>query len=201
MNNKPVYIKKTNLIKTPKLSTKKDQKLSITFIPNKDIKNESIHNISKTPKKASECKENIVRNNLSKTPIKSNLIPEGKSKHKNEDIDDNSKRNSFYHKVRSIHYLSNIPTFDKVVKLQKLLKELSSIKGRFEENVNKFTDRINKKCYEYFKNKIFIKYILDYCEQSNPEEHKEYILIENTPKYLEKELYQIIFDFYFLTLY
>ena len=96
----------------------------------------------------------------------------------------NSKINKFYTSLRSINYLSKINTFDKVVMLQKLLKEFSSIKGRFEENINKLTVKINKKCYEYFKNKIFIKEILDYCELNKPEEHKDYNLIENNEKYM-----------------
>ena len=100
--------------------------------------------------------------------------------------------------MRSLNDFSNISTFEKVVMLQNLLKELSSVKGRFEENINKFTEKINKKCYEYYKNKIFIKEILDYCDSNNPEEHKDYYLNENNQKYFGEEIYEIIYEFYFL---
>ena len=138
---------------------------------------------SKTPTNEISSKSLNIPNRI-KTPIKSNNI--------------NPKINNFYNKVRNINDLNNISTFDKIIMLQKLLKELSSIKGRFESNINKLRDKIIKKCYEYFKDKIFIKEIFDYCAEYKPEYHKSYILIENNIQYLDTNLYQMINDFYFL---
>ena len=138
---------------------------------------------SKTPTNEISSKSLNIPNRI-KTPIKSNNI--------------NPKINDFYNKVRNINDLNNISTFDKIIMLQKLLKELSSIKGRFESNINKLRDKIIKKCYEYFKDKIFIKEIFDYCAEYKPEYHKSYILIENNVQYLDTNLYQMINDFYFL---
>ena len=163
MNNKNINIKKAYLVKTPKIKTKSQQKLKNNVNQENNSENILIRKISKTPK------------NYNETKINSNQT----QSNRNRQSFVNSKINKFYTSLRSINYLSKINTFDKVVMLQKLLKEFSSIKGRFEENINKLTEKINKKCYEYFKNKIFIKEILDYCESNKPEEHKDYNLIEN----------------------
>ena len=182
MNNKNINIKKAYLVKTPKIKTKSQQKIKNNVNQENNSENIFIRKISKTPKNYNETK---INQNQTQTNI-------------NRQSFANSKINKFYTSLRSINYLSKINTFDKVVMLQKLLKEFSSIKGRFEENINKLTEKINKKCYEYFKNKIFIKEILDYCESNKPEEHKDYNLIENNEKYFDKNVYQLIYDFYFL---
>ena len=182
MNNKNINIKKAYLVKTPKIKTKSQQKIKNNVNQENNSENIFIRKISKTPKNYNETK---INQNQTQTNI-------------NRQSFANSKINKFYTSLRSINYLSKINTFDKVVMLQKLLKEFSSIKGRFEENINKLTKKMNKKCYEYFKNKIFIKEILDYCESNKPEEHKDYNLIENNEKYFDKNVYQLIYDFYFL---
>ena len=182
MNNKNINIKKAYLVKTPKIKTKSQQKIKNNVNQENNSENILIRKISKTPKNYNETK-------INQNQTQSNI---------NRQSFANFKINKFYTSLRSINYLSKINTFDKVVMLQKLLKEFSSIKGRFEENINKLTKKMNKKCYEYFKNKIFIKEILDYCESNKPEEHKDYNLIENNEKYFDKNVYQLIYDFYFL---
>ena len=183
MNNKNIYIKKQYLAKTPKIKTKSQQKIKNNVNPENNSENFLIRKISKTPKNSNETNINSNRRTQSTKNDKSFV---------------NTKINKFYTSLRSINYLSRINTFDKIVMLQKLLKEFSSIKGRFEENINKLTEKINKKCYEYFKHKIFIKEILDYCDLNKPEEHKDYNLIENSEKYFDKNVFQLLYDFYFL---
>ena len=133
-----------------------------------------------------------------------NFVPGGSQNNiihkisKTPKINNNISNKNYYNQLKSTYNLSTISTFDKVVMLQKLLKELSSIKGIFEENIYKLEEKINKKCFEYFRNKISIKKILDHCDSYDPEEHKDYILVKNAQNYLEKELYSILSDFYFL---
>ena len=190
MNNKYIYINQEYLVKPPKRKKRKNTKPNYNLLSKPQ--NELIHKTSKTPK-------NIDINKNTINPIKAKTLPkEQLLREINDDINENPKINNFYSNNSNIQYLKDISTFDKIVLLQKLLKELSSIKGRFEENIEKYIEKINNKCYEYFKDKIFIKEILGSCDSNNPEEHKDYILIKNNQQYFDKKLYQIIYDFYFL---
>ena len=181
MNNKYININEKYNIKTPKKNQNEEKKLKIK-IGNKYI-NISSSRTSKTPGKIN---------------IKKILEKQNTKLHIKENIDYKPKINSFYTQNRSIKDLNSICTFDKVIMLQKLLKELSSNKTRFKKNINNFRDKINRKCCEYFKDKIYIKEILDYCSSNQLEEHTMYNLNENIQQYLDKDLYKIIYDFYFL---
>ena len=181
MNNKYININEKYNIKTQKKNQNEEKKLKIK-IGNKYI-NISSSRTSKTPGKIN---------------IKKILEKQNTKLHIKENIDYKPKINSFYSQNRSIKDLNSICTFDKVIMLQKLLKELSSNKTRFKKNINNFRDKINRKCYEYFKDKIYIKEILDYCSSNQLEEHTMYNLNENIQQYLDKDLYKIIYDFYFL---
>ena len=176
-----IYTKNTYTIKTPKLQSKTEIKFYNNINMDINSNNPLLRKVSKTPENSNETKNTVDSNKLNISNTSNNL-----------------KINKFYNKVRATDNLNNIPTFEKVVMLQKLLKELSSVKGRFKKNIDKLTEKINKKCFEYYKNKIFIKEILDYCDPNNPEEHKNYYLIDNTEKYFDEEIYEIIYDFYFL---
>ena len=70
-------------------------------------------------------------------------------------------------------------TFNKLLIAQNLLKEMYSLKERFEENKNKMIGEIEKNCFKYFKNKLHAKEIYDYFESNNLEEHIDYKLINN----------------------
>ena len=138
----------------------------------------------------------------SKTPIKIKLDKNAEristKTINNENINEKIKINSFYTTNRSTLNLNSICTFDKVIMVQKLLRELSSKKEKFKENINQYTEKINNKCYTYFKDKIYIKEILDYCSSNQLEEHISYNLSENIQQIIDKNLYQMIYDFYFL---
>ena len=181
MNNKYININEKYNVKTSKKNQNEEKKLKIK-IGNKYI-NISSSRTSKTPGKIN---------------IKKILEKQNTKLHIKENIDYKPKINSFYTQNRSIKDLNSICTFDKVIMLQKLLKELSSNKTRFKKNIINFRDKINRKCYEYFKDKIYIKEILDYCSSNQLEEHTMYNLNENIQQYLDKDLYKIIYDFYFL---
>ena len=64
--------------------------------------------------------------------------------------------------------LENYPTYAKISLLQSLLKEMTSIKERFEDNKNDILKKIRKNCSLYYKNKISTKEIYDYCISNNP---------------------------------
>ena len=95
--------------------------------------------------------------------------------------------------------LASLSTIQKILLLQHYLKEMTSIKERFIGNKNKMLEKLDSNCCEYYKNKIYMKKIFDYCgaHKYKPEENKNYQLKENPKLYL-KELYKPLHDFYFL---
>ena len=95
--------------------------------------------------------------------------------------------------------LASLSTIQKILLLQHYLKEMTSIKERFIGNKNKMLEKLDSNCYAYYKNKIYMKKIFDYCgaHKYKPEENKNYQLKENPKLYL-KELYKPLHDFYFL---
>ena len=93
--------------------------------------------------------------------------------------------------------LESLSTIQKILLLQDFLKKMTSIKERFNDNKNKLLGKLDSNCYTYFKSKVYLKKIFNYCISLNPEQNKEYVVIENPKKYL-KELYQSLYDFYFL---
>jgi len=96
-----------------------------------------------------------------------------------------------------VDIISNLPTYKKICILQGLLKEMKSIKERFEDNKEDMLERIKKNCYNYYNSKIGMKEIYDYCESENPEVHIDYVLIENSEEILANN-YQILYDILFL---
>ena len=94
--------------------------------------------------------------------------------------------------------LESFPTFKKIVILQNLLKEMHSIKERFKDNIEKMKEEIYSKCYYYFNNKVYMKEIFDYCISRKPEEHRDYQLVSDIKEYLNHDVYQILYNFFFL---
>ena len=102
---------------------------------------------------------------------------------------------------QELEKIEKYTTFNKIKKLQTLLKEMISMKKRFEINKNKITDKINKNCFNYYNNKIKMKEIYDYCESNNLEKHINYILINEPEQLLGnifKHIYNDIYNFIFL---
>ena len=93
--------------------------------------------------------------------------------------------------------LESLSTIQKILMLQNLLKEMSSIKGIFNDTINKMLQKLDNNCYTFFKNKLNMKEIFEYCLAYKPEEQKDFELIENSKIYLN-HMYQPLCDFYFL---
>ena len=91
-----------------------------------------------------------------------------------------------------------LPTFNKICLAQNLLKEMNSLKERFEENKNKLINEINQNCFKYYKKAITSKEIYDYFNSNNLEERIEYKLINTPENILNKDLYNSIYNFLFL---
>ena len=97
--------------------------------------------------------------------------------------------------------IEKLSTFDKILKLQHLLKEITSMKMRFETNKDQILDNINKNTFKYYESKINMKEIYDYCQSNNLEEYIKYNLISEPKQYLDdigKDLYKDIYNFLFL---
>ena len=98
--------------------------------------------------------------------------------------------------------LKSFSTIQKILELQSLLKIMTSIKQRFLENKNKMLQKIDDNCLTYFKNKIKMKDIFNYCSnkiESNKEYHE--LNEKQDPQSYFKESYQSLYDFYFLIRY
>ena len=93
--------------------------------------------------------------------------------------------------------IEKLPTYTKISILQGLLKEISSIKERFEDNKKVMLEKIKQNCYRYYKNKIGMKEIYDYCLSNYTDNHTNYILIEDNIIKLDDK-YDVIYDVIFL---
>ena len=93
--------------------------------------------------------------------------------------------------------LEKLPTYSKISLLQALLKEMTSIKERFEDNRKDLLEKIGNNCNLIYKNKIGIKEIYDYCKSNSPEQHYNYVLVEDAEEAL-RDKYNIIYDAIFL---
>ena len=94
----------------------------------------------------------------------------------------------------AMDYIESLPTFNKLCLAQSLLKEMYSLKERFEENKNKMIGELEQNCYKFYKNKLNSKEIYDYFEEKYLEERKNYKIINNS-KIFNK--YKNIHDFLF----
>ena len=93
--------------------------------------------------------------------------------------------------------IEQLPTYSKITILQYLLKEMTSIKERFEDNKNDMLEKIKQNCYNYYKSIIGMKEVYDYCESNSPEKQLKYVLVQNTKEKLE-EKYEIIYKILFI---
>ena len=90
--------------------------------------------------------------------------------------------------------LDSLSTIQKVLILQRLLKEMAAKKQIFIENKEQMISKIDENCYKYFEKKIKAKKSFDYINNKN---ENKYILIKNVKESLG-ELYEPIYNFYFL---
>ena len=100
-------------------------------------------------------------------------------------------------------YIENLPTIQKIFVVQNLLKEMMSIKDRFQENKEKMKEKIDSNSFKYFKDFILIKEKYDYIESNNPEFPLNYILLKNTNEILcsfEEEKNKVFIENFFFEL-
>ena len=98
------------------------------------------------------------------------------------------------HKIKRDLDLESLSTIQKVLILQRLLKEMTAKKKIFIDSKEKLISKINDNCYKYFEGRIKTKKSFDYI---NNNESKNYILIKNNRDILAN-LYKPIYNFYFL---
>ena len=109
-----------------------------------------------------------------------------------------SKKISYTSKHNELTKINSLNTFNKIILLQNLLNNLTSVKNRFEGIYQKTINKIQTQSFNYFKYKIYMKEIFDYCLNNNPEQQVDYELIKEPEKYIDKFLYKSIYDFLFL---
>ncbi len=114
-----------------------------------------------------------------------------------------NEHNKFKNEEELYSYIENLPTIQKIFIVQNLLKEMISIKDRFEENKEKMKEKIDSNSFIYFKNFILIKEKYDYFESENPEIPLNYILLKNTNEilcYFEEEKNKVFIENFFFEL-
>ena len=114
-----------------------------------------------------------------------------------------NEHNKFKNEEELYSYIENLPTIQKIFIVQNLLKEMISIKDRFEENKEKMKEKIDSNSFIYFKNFILIKEKYDYFESKNPEIPLNYILLKNTNEilcYFEEEKNKVFIENFFFEL-
>ena len=127
------------------------------------------------------------KNSISLTP--------SEEKHYSAFLENQSKYSGFEGDI--MDKISKLPTYKKIRILQGLLKEMKSIKERLEDNMDDLRQKIKDNCFRYFKSKIGMKEIYDYCQLDNHEIYLNYTLVESTEKTLDKD-YKILHDMLFL---
>ena len=108
------------------------------------------------------------------------------------------KDNNGEQEINNNDYFDSLTTFNKLCLAQNLLKEMYSLKERFEENKDKMISRIEQNCYKYYKNKLNSKEIYDYFESKNLEERINYKLTNNSKFIYENKIYRYFYDFLFV---
>ena len=108
-----------------------------------------------------------------------------------------NKRKSSIKKNTIPTNIENLPTLEKIIFLQKLLKQLTSAKDRFEGIKEKMISKINNNCFHYYKTKIGINQIYDYCESDSPNIYTDYILLPDSKSIL-LDKYNIIYKALFI---
>ena len=108
------------------------------------------------------------------------------------------KDNNGEQEINNNDYFDSLTTFNKLCLAQNLLKEMYSLKERFEENKDKMIARIEQNCYKYYKNKLNSKEIYDYFESQNLEERINYKLTNNSKFIYENKIYRYFYDFLFV---
>ena len=108
-----------------------------------------------------------------------------------------TKKNSLKNlEIEELEKIMKLTTFKKIIKLQNLIKESISAKERFSINKTQMINKINKNCFNYYKHKINMKEIYDFCETKKPEEHIDYIIIDKPENYFNDK-YNYIYNFLF----
>ena len=89
-------------------------------------------------------------------------LPEFKKRF--EEKNKNELTNHFFKKEEEMYeFIEKLPTIQKIFIVQNLLKEMISIKNRFEDNKEKMKEKIDSNSFKYFKNLILI--IIIYFKQ------------------------------------
>ena len=116
-----------------------------------------------------------------------------------EEISLNLKKSTSF-REEDLDQINILPLFSKISVAQALLKEMVSIKERFDENKNKMIEKIQQNCYTYYKSLITSKEIYDKCKLSEDDksERMTYALKNNSEKEIDKYLYKPIYNFLFL---
>ena len=117
----------------------------------------------------------------------------------NEKKNINSVKKEFmYNLEEELNQIELLPTFNKINVAQALLKEMISIKERFDENKNNMINKIKFYCYTFYKYLILSKEINDYCNTKKElNDRNTYILANVASNKISPGFYNLIYKFLF----
>ena len=124
------------------------------------------------------------------------LIKESKNKDRDTQLISTQTTNSIP-ESDLLNLISDLPSYKKICILQGLLKEMKAMKARLEDNIENLLKKMSQNSFYYFKSKVEMKEIFDYCQLADHEIDLDFSLCENSVKRLDKD-YQILYDVLFL---
>ena len=148
-----------------------------------------------------ESKDFQQKNNNDIPQIKHNLNIKGKIEAWRNTVNSVVRLSKIFNKnpTYKAPELENINSYEKIIKLQEDLKIVASIKQQFEGNQRKMLEKMNIFFLNYYKNKINMKKIFDYCTGSDAEKNYEYnLLTTEQAKDILQDKYNDVYDFIFL---
>ena len=89
-------------------------------------------------------------------------------------------------------------TIQKVLILQRLLKEWTAKKKMFVDNKEKMISKIDKKCFQYYEGRIRVKKAFDYILNDDIKINNRNYILKKEKININEDLYKSIYNFYFL---
>ena len=208
LNKTPTNIKFKNFI--PNTSNKKGNSTKNILLIDKTPKTIKKINYLTNNSKANTSQKLISKNKLSLTKMPSskiinskiNIIQRTDSKNIKK-VQDSQKgtgnrisRNNLYeNKKEDRSAIYNKKIINNFVSKKSSELKLEEIPNR---NEDKKIESLTSFGFNYYKDKIYIKKIFDYCINGKPEEHRDYQLRTNIYDYLDSSLYNSLYDFFIL---
>ena len=100
---------------------------------------------------------------------KNKTLKKSKNRNNNSQIIITNQALNSFPEDNLLDLISKLPSYKKICILQDLLKEMKTTKARLEDNMENILKKISQNCFYYFKSKVEMKEIYDYCQLEDHE--------------------------------